>query len=373
MARMAAKPVVRDLSESLADARPAGMPVAQSAFAGLPALVLSHDGTLKFSTPQSAALLDGTMPKAIILEHAAAAVAEGRAQLARIVLAEDGGNRRFDLTLMPSVDGDVVILANETSFEANLITALTNSRELFRDLAACNVDFAFETDDSGAFSWVSPQGALGYGANELHGVKPEVLFGDVAGVESFTAAHRVEDLEIWLHAKDGKTHSLVVNAVAVPGTQGARRATRGVARDVTALRTHERQAWRIKRRDDLAATIIEAMRAEVDPRRMLGVTATALKSATKADAVSITSQSGKLSAAAGVLGDHMTLKLQANAIYHGGYNGTITLLRAEGRDAFGDDERQLLAAVMPQLGVAIALGEILVERAVHNSTEVASC
>ena len=372
MARSAAIPVARDVLEARDLAHPAAMPVPQSAFAGLPALIIRRDGTLKFSTAQSAALLDGAMPKAIIRRHAAAVIEGGCAQLARIVLNEPGGNRRFDLTLMLSVDGEVVILANETSFEANLIAALTNSRELFRDLAACNVDFAFETDESGAFSWVSPQGALGYAASDLHGAKPETLFGEVAGVECFTAQHRVEDLEIWLHAKDGKTHSLIVNAIAVAGAQGARRATRGVARDVTALRTHERQAWRIKRRDDLAATIVEAMRAEIDPRRMLNVTATALKTATKADAVSITCQTGKLAAEAGVTGD-TTLKLHANAIYHGGYNGTITLLRREGRDPFGDDERQLLAAVMPQLGVAIALGEILVERAAHGSSEVVSC
>jgi hypothetical protein len=267
----------------------------------------------------------------------------------------------------------VLVLANETSFEANLITALTNSRELFRDLAACNVDFAFETDAGGAFSWVSPQGALGYSAAELHGARPEEVFGSVAGVESFTSAERIADLEIWLHAKDGKTHSLIVNAIAVHGANGARRATRGVARDVTALRAHERQAWRIKRRDDLAATIVEAMRAEVDPQRMLNVTATALKTATKSDAVTIACHKGKLCAEAGDVADGMSLKLHANAIYHGSYNGTITLLRVDGRDAFGDEERQLLAAVMPQLGVAIALGEIIVERAAQVSSEVASC
>ena len=92
-----------------------------------------------------------------------------------------------------------------------------------------------------------------------------------------------------------------------------------------------------------------------------------------ADAVSIACNTVTLGAEAGAITDDLTLKLHANAIYHGSYNGTITLLRREGRDPFGDDERQLLTAVMPQLGVAIALGEILVERALRAGSEVASC
>jgi PAS domain S-box-containing protein len=366
MGSSAAKSVALEATESGPVARAVGTPVSQSAFAGLPALVVTADGSLKFSTAQAAALIDADGLKPVVRQHIASTRANGCAQLVRIAFNEQSEAHRFDLTLVPSVNGDVLVIARESSFEANLITALTNSRELFRDLAACNVDFAFETDHTGAFSWVSPRGVLGYSATELHGAHPTTIFGEVAGVETFTASDRVEDIEIWLHAKDGKTHSLIINAIAVTGAQGARRATRGVARDVTALRTHERQAWRIKRRDDLAATIIEAMRAEIDPNRMLNVTAAALRKATKSDAVSIVGHKGGLSAEAGAAEITTTLKLQANAIYHGSYNGTITLLRHEGRDAFGDDERQLLAAVMPQLGVAIALGETLIERAAQS-------
>lgn len=362
MGRAGANAAAREDGESLALVREPGMPVAQGAIAGLPALVVALDGTLKYTTSQSEPLRDGNELKPIIRQHVAASRDSGEAQLVRVVVNDQGEPRRFDLTLMPSVDGEVLILARETSFEANLITALTQSRELFRDLAACNVDFAFETDDGGAFSWVSPRGALGFTAVELHGAHPTTIFGEVAGVEVFAAGGRVEDTEIWLHGKDGKTHCLIINAIAVTAADGARKATRGVARDVTQLRTHEKQAWRTKRREGLASEIIEAMRAEIDPARMLAVTAAALRKATKADAVSIVCHKGGLTAAAGVATPDMVLKLHAQAIYHGSYNGTITLLREQGRDAFGDDERQLLAAVMPQLGVAIALGESLVER-----------
>src|SRR4029079_11822608 len=118
-----------------------------------------------------------------------------------------------------------------------------------------------------------------------------------------------------LHVTDSKSHGIIINAIVVAGTGGARKATRGVARDVTQLRTHEKQAWRVKRRDDLAAAIIEAMRAEIDPSRMLSVTATALRKATKADAVSIVCHKGGLSASVGAASPEMVLKLHANAIY----------------------------------------------------------
>lgn len=366
MGRPAAKAAAREQGDDLALAREPGMPVAQNAIAGLPALVVAHDGTLKFATSQSEPLRHNNELNPLIRQHVAAARDSGEAQAVRVAVDDEGEPRRFDLTLMPSLNGDVLIIARETSFEANLITALTQSRELFRDLAACNVDFAFETDAEGAFSWVSPRGALGFSAVELHGAHPTTVFGEVAGVEVFASADRVEDTEVWLHGKDGKAHCLVINAIAVGAADGARKATRGVARDVTQLRMHEKQAWRTKRREGLASEIIEAMRAEIDPARMLAVTAAALRKATKADAVSIVASKGGLSAQAGGTEAKLVLKLNANAIYHGSYNGIITLVREAGRDAFGDDERQLLAAVMPQLGVAIALGESLVERGMHS-------
>jgi hypothetical protein len=355
-----------------APARGEGLPVAQAAIAGLPALVVAPDGTPKFATPLANVFKDGDRLKPIIRQHVAATLDGGIAQIVRVDIEEEGERRRFDLTLMPSVDGEVLIIARESSFEANLISALTTSRELFRDLAACNVDFAFETDEAGVFSWVSPRGALGFTAAELNGAHPVTIFGQISGVELFAAAAPVDSTELWLHGKDGTRHCLVINAVPVMGAHGSRQATRGVARDVTVLRTHERQAWRIKRRDDLAGAIVEAMRAEIAPQRMLNVTATALRKATKADTVSIVCRKGGLRADAGSEPAKAALKLHANAIYHGAYNGTITLFRDEGRDPFGDEERQLLAAVMPQLGVAIALGESMLERNEPRSGEV-SC
>lgn len=358
--------VISTAREDAAGAAPSpsrkeGLPLAQSAMAGLPAFVVADDGCLKFATPQATPFMDGDRLKPVVRQHIAATLESGQVQIVRVDIEDEHEPRRFDLTLMPSVTGEVLVIARETSLEANLITALTKSRELFRDLAACNVDFAFETDDTGLFTWVSPRGALGFTAAELGGAHPRTLFGEVAGVELFGTLEPIENVEIWLHGKDGKRRCLLLTAIPAKAS-GGRIATRGVARDVTDLRAHERQAWRIKRRDDLASTIIEAMRAEIDPQRMLSVTASALRKATKSDAVSIVCHKAKLRADAGVAVAETALKLHANAIYHGSYNGTITLLRDRGSDPFGDEERQLLAAVMPQLGVAIALGESMIER-----------
>ena len=104
-----------------------GMPMSQAALTGLPALVVARDGALKFSTPQAALLTENGALKPVLAQHVAMALAEGRAQLVRVTLPEDAGTRRFDLTLMPSVSGEVLILAKETSIEANLVSALTKS------------------------------------------------------------------------------------------------------------------------------------------------------------------------------------------------------------------------------------------------------
>src|SRR5690242_17833827 len=117
MGRPAAKSAAHDETVEGHVVREPGTPVAQGAMAGLPALVVSADGTLKFSTAQSSALRDGAELKPVIRQHVLATRESGQAQLVRVALDDQGEPRRFDLTLMPSVNGEVLVLARETSFE----------------------------------------------------------------------------------------------------------------------------------------------------------------------------------------------------------------------------------------------------------------
>jgi PAS domain-containing protein len=85
-----------------------------------------------------------------------------------------GGPRSFDLALLPCLPQQggpryVLLIAFETTLEQNLRKALVSSRDLFRELVRCSADFAWETDESGVFTFVGGRGAMGYSADALHG------------------------------------------------------------------------------------------------------------------------------------------------------------------------------------------------------------
>src|SRR5690349_2179269 len=81
MGRPAAISAAREETVDQTVARELGTPVAQSAIAGLPALVVAPDGKLKFCTSQSAPLRDGESLKPIIRQHVAGTLESGTAQL----------------------------------------------------------------------------------------------------------------------------------------------------------------------------------------------------------------------------------------------------------------------------------------------------
>ena len=83
-------------------------------------------------------------------------------QVVRLTLRAD--DERFG-ALRPHLAASAISpcagVARDVSVETNLTEALIASRTLFRDLALCATDFAFETDADGIFTWVSPNGATG--------------------------------------------------------------------------------------------------------------------------------------------------------------------------------------------------------------------
>ena len=98
MGRPAAISVARESSQGEGDTRSHGTPVSQSAFAGLPALVVAGDDCLKFCTAHAAALVEDGRLKAAIRAQVAIARADGRARLARVTFSDRESKRHFDLT-----------------------------------------------------------------------------------------------------------------------------------------------------------------------------------------------------------------------------------------------------------------------------------
>src|SRR5580698_7472630 len=61
---------------------------------------------------------------------------------------------------------------------AALRNALVDSRERWRELVAMTADLAFETDEQGRFSFITPDPALGWAAEALLGQPADRLLAD---------------------------------------------------------------------------------------------------------------------------------------------------------------------------------------------------
>lgn len=343
--------------------------VAQARAAHAPAIVAHGDGTLIFANAHAAAFFAGSVIREPLRVRIAEARARDQSQVARVSLpGDDGQVRRFDVTFLPLPDGNVFAVGREATIEANLIEALTESRSLFRDLALCSADFSFETDETGVLTWVSPGGALGYSAAELHGVPFAQAFDVDGGLLSARMATKAA--EVWCKGKLGNESCIVLTIVPIASSRGVR----GVARDVTSLRLHERAAAHVKRRDDLIGAVVGAIRAQVEPRRMMLAAADALRGATESDRVDIKPSNEDLkvsvgSASAGVQGG-----LIAATSYQARTNGSVCLVRNADAEPYGEEEQALLDAVVPHLGIAIAIADSLsAARFEPKARKVTSC
>lgn len=344
--------------------------------------------------------------------QAVARAAQGNTPGAETVFfpADDEGNQVFHMTLLPvaaggepggeKAGGEVMILAlgQDLTLDKNLTSALTASRQLFRDLVACSSDFAWETDANGAFSYVSRRGALGYQANSLNGRRAATFLHpdyELAGPLPFESREALEDVEIWLTDSEGAPACLLTSSVPVVGGAGEWLGARGVCRDVTETRRHERALAAANDRERLLSRIVDSIRNELEPQRMLKAAASA--TAWSIDAVhawvlrvqpragltvaaEIDSSEGGPDWAGNVKTaiDAMTARLVAKNLdqgegpddivelvsgglrllavvtrYRGQANGAICLARLPDGKPWDADERQLAAGVANHLGIAI--------------------
>jgi diguanylate cyclase (GGDEF)-like protein/PAS domain S-box-containing protein len=334
--------------------------VAQVRASASPAFVVRGDGSLVSSNAAAEPLCGrGELPsslRTLVID----ARLKDCAQAVKVAVPDraGGASRCFDLAIVPVPVGQVFVIGREITLETNVMSALAASRDLFRDLALCFTDFAFETDATGVFSWVSPAGLLGYDAAELHGAQPVQVFGGLEAVP-FTTRERLCAREIWLTSKAGEEACLEVTASPIVDAQGQWRGVRGVARDVTKLRLHEREAAHAKKREDLIDAVIDAVRAQVEPRRMMLAAADALAAATDSDAVVIRAFASDLSVGVGENARGLSHAREVATSYQGKPNGCVRLSREASKGAYGELERSLVDAIVPHLGVALALAQTL--------------
>lgn len=211
-----------------------------------------------------------------------------------------GGTRSFDLTFIPSFHekgglASILVTGAESTFERNLTKALSQSRELFRDLVLCSTDLAFETDRTGVFTYVSPGGLAGFSAKSLNGRSSHALLlrraeggeQDDTRLNPFMACEPLNDYEIWIRGADGENRCLLVTALPAADRDGFLKGTRGIARDITDLKEREEALRLAAERDRLIVSIVESMRKEIRPQTILETALRELVPATGAGAAFI--------------------------------------------------------------------------------------
>ena len=372
----------------------AGMETLIDGFSG-PALIVDQDlqptATNDAAGPLLAALAADRAPDPApaqtpsLADLVAVAMETGSVGSGRIEVAVTAELLTIDVIAVPLGGGGAMVLGREATVERNFINALVASRQLFKDIVSCSADFAWETKADGAFDFVSPRGALGYSANELNGRLARDLFDDgpeAGGVNPFESRAPLDDEEVWVRRANGAVACLLVSSIPVHDKSGAWVGARGLCRDVSDAREREAALAQARNREMLLGKIVNSIRNELDPTRILGVAAESTAMALGApycwilrrrddgfevaitnddedgaEIADVIAASLKTAAAKGgprfesTVGDFDVL--MAHARYHDAVNGAICVARRAGA-SWNADQRALLGGVGNHLGIAIA-------------------
>jgi len=259
-------------------------------------LVAGHNG-LVLAANETAAPIAALLQRGANEDLRAAigsAISGQAAQINPLLLAPEDSKRTvglaFDVAVLPWGGGTAaLLLGRDITLERSLRAALIESRQRYKDLVEASSDFAWETDASGRFTFVSAQGALGYGAAEMVGAQSLDLLVDAASAQDspFSTRVPVQEAEMWVLRSDGEPACLLATALPLTGTDGEWCGARGLCRNITAERTHEAALAGDRNRERLLAYILGIVRDEMDPAHMLHAAAGALVPALPATGASI--------------------------------------------------------------------------------------
>ncbi len=336
------------------------------------------------AVPLAEAMQAGALPQ--LGEAIKAVNNEAKSRVERVDLQSDDVETALDVTLLPVWDekgeAHVLALSRESTLERNFINALVASRQLFKDLVSCSSDFAWETQADGALGFVSNRGALGYSPRELQGRSPRAMLVDPGheGPFPFEWREPLEDVEVWLLDSSGEPACLLTSSVPRFSEDGQWEGARGVCRDVTEARKRDAALERADSRERLLSEIIDSIRNQLEPGKMLRAAAASAASALGADHCWIlrgwgtTGFSGIVHSARGETpqklpeafarnldqldnGRAVTMEIEgfhvlaAPARYRGVINGAIGVARHD--PVWDEDSRALVEGVADHLGIAI--------------------
>lgn len=167
------------------------------------------------------------------------------------------GEPMLSATIMPPAGADAALRA-----------ALLESRQRWRDALLMAVDFVFETDLHGRFSFVAPEVALGHPAANLLGRSAAELLLDTS-LDPFAQFQAVKDMRVWLRHGQGGECCVALCLAPLMDEAGRPIGLRGTARDITAEeRAALSAAAALRRTAMLNLVMSEARREQVIERRM---------------------------------------------------------------------------------------------------------
>ena len=307
---------------------------------------------------------------------------------ATVSIATSRGELILDVTVTPILDATggitkIILLARDLTMERNLRSTLVESRQRYKDLVEISNDFSWEVDRDGKLIFVSPQGALGYKADELVGqsVRDFVIDADGFVPFPFTSNRKLDNIEMWFCRKDGATACMIVSSLPLVKNDDENETwigCRGVCRDVTEERESEAALARARHREQLLNYIVSQIRDEIEPHDMLMAAATAAGRALGAagsriyredsahGGFAVDAEYGNVEGVhalsekiSGVRpGDVIDVELGEWAVvmtptqYRGAVNGALAMWKAKDENAWDDDSRLMLSDVANQLGIA---------------------
>jgi diguanylate cyclase (GGDEF)-like protein/PAS domain S-box-containing protein len=246
--------------------------------------LLGATGRVIAANPSGEALLAVLTPAEA--DRAELAARQTACTLEPVILSSPSGASTVEPSLIP-ISGGLLLVGRDVTLQARIRSALIESRQRFKDLVDISSDFAWETDPTGRFVFVSPQGGLGYPAMALLGRDPATLAIDedtaLLSEQSFAARERVEARQMWMRRADGAAARVAISALPLLGADGEITGARGICRDITAADAQEAALLEARHHERLLAYIARTIREEVEPAAMLNKTASTLAHALGAE------------------------------------------------------------------------------------------
>jgi diguanylate cyclase (GGDEF)-like protein len=166
--------------------------------------------------------------------------------------------------------------------------ALIDSRQRWRELVHLAADFAFETDEWGRFTLISPDPALDWAANTLIGQPSATLLTNGTGIfDPFRVSAKVRHRQAWLKRGDGAVACLTISAAPIHDPNGRIIGARGIGFDTTELDSLAAQTAGALRRAEVMDYILWRVGQEFLPARMIAAALDVLGNVTGSEGLAV--------------------------------------------------------------------------------------